>query len=486
MGRNLTNIPIEFMGGLWETQGGNIYEVPDGYLYEGINLIPTNDAKKLLIRPGFGNSAPSGWPSTVVFDWGMVDNIVPNVPKIVGSVGTSIYSGQLNDVLTNTYTAPAAIKCGVQYKTLIYFSHGSSAVLYQFTGAANPTIIAGSPNALHLEVHKDRLFAVSATTNYRLHFSDAATFTSWPGTNILDVNANDGESVIAIKSLGDKLVIFKQRSIWVLYVTGSPVNWRLSLVTSLIGCVDFKSVVEINGLIYFLSNNGVYRTDGTIVELISQAIQAQTLETGPSTGFGGRYQDFYIITVPNGFGPLLYHIPTGTWWRWTLGLTCYMGFFNNVYQGAINRNTFVALPVSNSAPSGAYIFSIVSDVDSTTSAKDTTATFPYARLTTGYKKVASVDNWLKVSHLTAVLSSNFSAGTPVILPGAYVDGTQYTAPSSNIPDGSDLFLKIPVMKHCKHVALTFEVRSLNTGIFVVSDLEISAVQARSNFKRTTP
>ncbi len=104
----------------------------------------------------------------------------------------------------------------------------------------------------------------STTYKNRVYFSDLGnpdTFTH--ASNWFDVGKSDGQPITGIAPLGEFLVIFKRRSIFVLsgsspdeWVLSASVN-NLSQIASGIGCVSAKSIVQVGNDLWFMSDDGV-------------------------------------------------------------------------------------------------------------------------------------------------------------------------------------------------------------------------------------
>lgn len=103
--------------------------------------------------------------------------------------------------------------------------------------------------------------------------------TTWDPTNFApgnDINGqgggwfsvNDGKhdgSIEALWSYGPYLLIFKRRAVWAL--SGSDDStWSLRRIARNIGAVGSRAVTELDGLVYFMSDEGLYVTDGTQVQ----------------------------------------------------------------------------------------------------------------------------------------------------------------------------------------------------------------------------
>lgn len=98
----------------------------------------------------------------------------------------------------------------------------------------------------------------------RVWFSDLGnpdTFTT--GTNYFDVGKSDGQAITGIAPLGEFLVIFKRKSIYILsgsnpdaWILSASVN-NLSQIANGIGCVSAKSIVQVGNDLWFMSDDGV-------------------------------------------------------------------------------------------------------------------------------------------------------------------------------------------------------------------------------------
>ena len=135
-------------------------------------------------------------------------------------------------------------------------------------------------------VHKGRIFCC----NNRVTPADTVRFSqiytdptnpnwsgagAWPAANTLSISQGDGEMVTAMVEYNDSIIIFKQSSTWILYTDGSPTTgWQLKKLHDSIGCVGTHTPKVVGSLLYFMGVDGVYRTDGTTFEEISEPINA--------------------------------------------------------------------------------------------------------------------------------------------------------------------------------------------------------------------
>lgn len=172
---------------------------------------------------------------------------------------------------------------------------GSNAPLRQLLRwdgtAAAPTKYANAPRgAQDVAVHLNRLWVLCGTdpsapasapvTLNTLYWTDNAGPTSdglsfWQDdvsglvNKIVIGDQDPNDYGVALALLNQNLVILKRRSIYVLYGT-SPDTFTMRRVTSKVGCIDPRSVVESEEGIYFLSQDGYMFFDGTSFTNLSQ------------------------------------------------------------------------------------------------------------------------------------------------------------------------------------------------------------------------
>ena len=84
----------------------------------------------------------------------------------------------------------------------------------------------------------------------------------------------DGGPITGLARIGNDLLVFKQSEIYVLS-GGENVDRALTTrkLQISVGCVAPRSIVTHNGWVYFMSDNGFYKTNGSDISLISRSIQ---------------------------------------------------------------------------------------------------------------------------------------------------------------------------------------------------------------------
>lgn len=145
----------------------------------------------------------------------------------------------------------------------------------------NGTGLGGGPQGTFCIGYKSRMWVFNTMNTSglenRLYFSAANNnFGTWstPSGGFIDIGLGDGQALVSAIVYNDVLYLFKNKSIWALdassedQTTYIPRNVHPSL-----GSAGRGSVQNIEGFLYFFSGDGVYRTDGTTFEEISEPIR---------------------------------------------------------------------------------------------------------------------------------------------------------------------------------------------------------------------
>jgi hypothetical protein len=100
--------------------------------------------------------------------------------------------------------------------------------------------------------------------NSTVYFSSLRKAEDWTTVNDagqIVVETGNEERITGLVANSGRLTVFKQNSIHELY-GNSPTNYQMKMVTNTLGTPTGKSVQIIDGIMYFLGNDGVYRYSG--------------------------------------------------------------------------------------------------------------------------------------------------------------------------------------------------------------------------------
>jgi hypothetical protein len=252
----------------------------------------TEEYKHTLYRIGLTTFTPS----EEIADAGFVGNAGTNPrPPLVFIYGSGPYS----------CVPPAAILLGplCVYNTTLYAAATTGVFklgVNNFPTVIVETAVAGSPtNLIGLVSHKSRLFGWNDTVKNRLYFTDAPAVGALPdtwniGTNFIDFNGPRGDTDIQqVVPLGNYLYVFTNNGLFSLYLSGAPTNWIVKMINPTIINKSPRQVVSFNSLIYYVTNKGVYVTDGFEFKLLSAALD-------PIFNGAGQRSTFNLFIVDNG------------------------------------------------------------------------------------------------------------------------------------------------------------------------------------------
>lgn len=175
----------------------------------------------------------------------------------------------------------------------------------QFTGSAFAawTASVGSlPVGKYLTFHANRVFVAGvAATPDTLYASDVGNPRDWDTTDggswAVKFDPFDGQNIRGIATAGEQVLVFKESSTHVVYDLETGANRRLS---DGIGCVSHRSIAESPYGTFFLGRDGVWITDGSRLELVSDDVEPLLKAVAPDARgrAAGRWHDGrYYLSV---------------------------------------------------------------------------------------------------------------------------------------------------------------------------------------------
>lgn len=151
----------------------------------------------------------------------------------------------------------------VDYNTASYVDNVPDASVQASLDIAPATFdVTGIPAFQFMATQQDVVYASGAdTAPTALYYSLAGQ--PWTLYQYLEVGSGaDTDAVTGLAPFGGALVVFKERSIWVL--TGNSLDtFDLKKVVPGIGCKSHHSIVEAGSLLMFLSEDGFFGFDGS-------------------------------------------------------------------------------------------------------------------------------------------------------------------------------------------------------------------------------
>lgn len=196
----------------------------------------------------------------------------------------TVNNGTLNYLNSNVWTAYAgsvafttsAETTFTQARSLLYIWNGTEggatcdgttvtqpgiipkakfAIFYQ--GIHFASGVDGQPNRLYMSTTTDASDFTNAATNLNNATEvPGATVFAGTGAQFVDVAKDDGDKITGLGRFQEKLIVFKEKSIYQLTIDSAGVP-TVEPITNSTGCVGHKTVENVENDVYFLSREGV-------------------------------------------------------------------------------------------------------------------------------------------------------------------------------------------------------------------------------------
>ena len=188
------------------------------------------------------------------------------------------------DNITGSLTITAGNHCDFEnFLNEVYITNDTDPP-FKWTGTGNGstmTVPTGLTDAKFVKQFNNYLFlanvVVSGTRhNSRIYWSNLKDTGTWTATDFIDIAKDDGQEITGLRVLGDRLVVFKSRSIYNVFFTGdADIPFVLpggGKSNSEVGAASGFSIQEVQNGLVFLSYDGFYFYDGNNSFRISDKI----------------------------------------------------------------------------------------------------------------------------------------------------------------------------------------------------------------------
>jgi hypothetical protein len=178
--------------------------------------------------------------------------------------------------LASAYTA-TELWTTAQFGSIVLAANGQDKIqAWNMASSTNfADVAAAAPTAQFVTVVKDFVVAAKTSSNVStVYWSDINDETNWtPGSGSQSdsqVIADGGE----IRGLtgGETGIVLLERAIARMTYIGSPLYFQFDIISRNLGCYESRSVAQVGGLTYFLSDDGFFVTDGQAVRAIGNEV----------------------------------------------------------------------------------------------------------------------------------------------------------------------------------------------------------------------
>jgi len=155
----------------------------------------------------------------------------------------------------------------------------------------------------------------------RVYYSPVNRFATFPDTYFLDIGISDGDSFTALHSLGNRLLAFKQKKLYVINVSStSDAGWFLEAEYDGMGCRQQESVCKTPFGVCWANDDGVYIFSGSSAPVeLSLSLDDATWRTNqttknPAIGYNNKYKQLNVVQdAAADTDVFVYDFPTQGW-----------------------------------------------------------------------------------------------------------------------------------------------------------------------------
>jgi len=195
--------------------------------------------------------------------------------------GTVLYSvDEVTGALTSVKTGLSASATDYRFVTVndvVYYVNGFDGLRkWDFTTESQ----VNATNYTHMVSHKGILFLVQKNDPNRVDFSNFADYETFTSTDFLYIPApRTGDPVSALVSLNGYLLLFTRDNKYILSGDDNA-TFSLDEAPDQKGTYTQETVSIDKNFVYYLSNDGVYRSNGSEAQLMSKHIYEDILQLG--------------------------------------------------------------------------------------------------------------------------------------------------------------------------------------------------------------
>ena len=204
-----------------------------------------------------------------------------------------------------TYDQAAYLDCGVNiaennvdtYATINGYPSDLSTLSVGAAGEGYKTSVVANRRKFIAYVKSVNDSGQTEVKSDRLMYSEINRFDTFPPINFIDIGTNDGESFIKLESFADRLLAFKERTLYVVNIgSGSDTQWFLESEHKNLGVEFNAAVVKTSAGVCWVNKNGLYLYDGSKIT----NLQTKILESD--------WKDFVNSDTMIGYEPVNKHL----------------------------------------------------------------------------------------------------------------------------------------------------------------------------------
>lgn len=195
-------------------------------------------------------------------------------------------------------------------------------------GSWSPTVafssVATMPKGETIVAHKERLWigpGPNATSDgAKLSYSDVGDPANWTtgSAGFLNINAGDGQNIVALFVYYNDILVFKTRSTWRYAYSSDPATGTVSQVSATVGCSSPEAVVPHENLVYVVYSDKVYEMSNYNFRVINNKVPLSVSAEVAGLDVPVSASIWHDRLIVNYFGSTyVFGLLTETWCTWT-------------------------------------------------------------------------------------------------------------------------------------------------------------------------
>lgn len=194
----------------------------------------------------------------------------------VGKYGVGLYGTSKSSATAEVY--PRLWIAG-NFGNNMILTPGNQTGLYQWLGDATvaPALVTNAPTAInYVFINNDIIVTLGASgVPNRLQWSDVGNSTIWTATaqnQAGQVDVQGASPFLSHAELNSTVVLFTGDQIYTFTYISLPFIWQIIKITNGQGIIGQNARIVVDGIVYWMSVNGFYMFDGSIVREIPSNI----------------------------------------------------------------------------------------------------------------------------------------------------------------------------------------------------------------------
>ena len=187
------------------------------------------------------------------------------------------FTGWLTEYANDHFIRSSFVSTSINvdtYESINGFNQDADFISIGENGEKYQTSVVSNRRAFIANVRYTNPEGVIENRGDTIRYSEIGKFDTFPEFNFLDIGINDGEDFIKIESYADRLLAYKEKTLYIINISGgSDTQWFLEAEYKNLGVSFHGAVVKTDLGVAWANKNGLYLYDGSqIVNLQNKII----------------------------------------------------------------------------------------------------------------------------------------------------------------------------------------------------------------------